>query len=152
MFRSDHGGLALFMCSMFRRLCPRLVSKGVGHAGHVLKVAELLGRNSYWGNVLKTGAEGSINTIALYHKSSLMNHDCNPNAVQASLIGNKMGIRALRNNIKAGEDITISYAKDVTGTAVSDSYVSKQKDLYATYGFKRRYKRCRRDEELQGSK
>lgn len=46
MFRSDQGGSSLFVSNMFGQLCPQLVQRGVGHAGHVLEVAELVHKNA----------------------------------------------------------------------------------------------------------
>lgn len=123
--------------SQFAVMCPQLVQKGIGHVGHVFEAADTIQSSSV------AGISGKgIAYSALYHLTSLMNHDCEPNAaiiIDHAELGNKAAIIAERD-IKQGEDITISYIDQ-------QSIVQERQALLETiYGFTCRCARCRREE------
>jgi len=107
-------------------LCPTLIKKGVGHAGHVMEVVEAVSRNAYG-----KGEVGALHHTGLYFMSSFVNHKCRGgNAgyyIQPKKTGNLISFKSQRD-IQKGENILTSFIEEM-------DYEQRRFLLKMNYGF-----------------
>lgn len=113
--------------SSFINLCPKLTKQGVGHAGDVLEVLDVVSINS-----TGRGDRGGIHESKVYFYFSFANHSCDGgNATyfnKAKEYGNRL-LLVSENDIQAGEELLISYMRK------GMHYSIRRGLLKETYGF-----------------